>query len=136
MYRLVYVSTASESLGSKEIASILDVSQSNNYERYLTGFLAHNDRSFMQALEGDEQEVRELYARIVRDPRHTGIVQIVGEQVTVRAFPDWAMNYYRVDNRVGAASMVVRRDDPVDALLPSNMPRELLHLFTRFLHIR
>ena len=136
MYRLVYVSTASETLTSKEIASILDVSQSNNYERYLTGFLAHNERSFMQALEGDEQEVRELYARIVRDPRHTGVVQIIGEPITVRAFPDWAMNYYRVDNHVGAASMVVRHDDPVDALLPSTMPRELLHLFTRFLHIR
>ncbi|MDJ0922661.1 MAG: BLUF domain-containing protein [Henriciella sp.] len=136
MYRLVYVSTASDRLDPPQIGSILDVSQSNNYERYITGFLAHNDRSFMQALEGDEQEVRDIYARILRDPRHSGIVQIVGEPVMSRAFPDWSMNYYRVDDRVGAASMVVRRDDPVDALLPSNMPRELLHLFAKFLHIR
>ncbi|MEO0721867.1 MAG: BLUF domain-containing protein, partial [Pseudomonadota bacterium] len=48
MYRLVYVSTAVDDLGDEDVASILDVSESNNHERYITGFLAHNGRSFMQ----------------------------------------------------------------------------------------
>ena len=134
MYRLVYVSTAKEGISPEQIGHILDVSQSNNHERRITGFLAHNGRHFMQALEGERNEVVEVYNKIVADPRHFGVVQIIGENIVGRAFPDWAMNYFRVDDPRGH-TMVIRRDDPVDGLLPKDMPRELLHLFTRFLDI-
>lgn len=134
MYRLVYVSTAKKKLSTEDIGHILDVSQSNNHERYITGFLAHNGLHFMQALEGEFDEVREIFDRILADDRHEGVVQILGEQIAARAFPNWAMNYFRVDERASGA-MVIRHDDPVDGLLPQDMPRELLHLFTRFLRI-
>jgi Mg2+ and Co2+ transporter CorA len=134
MYRLVYVSTAKTDLGPEDIGRILDVSQSNNHERYITGFLAHNGRNFMQALEGEYDEVREIYDRILADDRHEGVVQLLGENISQRAFPDWAMNYFRVDDRAHGA-MVIQHDDPVDSLLPKDMPRELLHLFTRFMRI-
>ncbi|MEO1323073.1 MAG: BLUF domain-containing protein, partial [Pseudomonadota bacterium] len=49
MYRLVYVSTAQDGISPNDIGNILDVSQSNNHERLITGFLAHNGRHFMQA---------------------------------------------------------------------------------------
>jgi hypothetical protein len=134
LYRLVYVSTARDDLSDVDIASILDTSQSNNHERYLTGFLVHNGKQFMQALEGEEAEVRGIYQCILNDKRHTGIIQILGERTSDRAFPEWAMNYYRVDEP-GSAAMVARRDDPVDGLLPQDMPRELLHMFSRFMRI-
>lgn len=134
MYRLVYVSTAKDGIAASEIGDILDVSQSNNHERLITGFLAHNGRHFMQALEGNRDEVFSIYDRIVNDPRHYGVVQIIGEKIEERAFPNWAMNYFRVDDPRGTM-MVIRHDDPVDGLLPKEMPRELLHLFTRFMHI-
>ncbi|MHA7899527.1 MAG: BLUF domain-containing protein [Henriciella sp.] len=134
MYRLVYVSTAEDGIDQSEIGDILDVSESNNHERMITGFLAHNGRHFMQALEGDRDEVREIYDRIIKDHRHFGVVQIIGENIRERAFPDWAMNYFRVDDPKGH-TMIIKHDDPVDGLLPREMPRELLHLFTRFMHI-
>ena len=134
MYRLVYVSTAREALSDVDIAAILDASASNNHERLITGFLAHNGRHFMQALEGARDEVEGVYARILTDTRHSGVVQILGEAITKRAFPDWGMNYFRADDP-DRGRMVVRHDDPVDGLLPRDMPRELMHLFTRFLHI-
>ncbi|MEO1303325.1 MAG: BLUF domain-containing protein [Pseudomonadota bacterium] len=134
MYRLVYVSTAQDGLSSREIGDILDVSTSNNDERRITGFLAHNGRHFMQALEGERDEVEEIYNRILDDQRHYGVVQIIGEKIDDRAFPQWAMNYFRVDNPKGH-TMIIKRDDPVDGLLPKEMPRELMHLFTRFMDI-
>lgn len=134
MYRLVYVSTAAETLSYEDVGTILDASQSNNDERRLTGFLGHNGRHFMQALEGEKSEVLEIYGRILKDERHMGVVQIIGEEIETRAFPDWAMNYFRADDPKGGA-MLIRHDDPVDGLLPRTMPRELLHLFTRFLRI-
>jgi len=134
MYRLVYVSTAKDGISEAEIGEILDASQSNNHERLITGFLAHNGRHFMQAIEGVRDEVLDIYERILTDRRHSGVVQIVGEEISDRAFPEWAMNYFRVDDPRGHA-MVIRHDDPQDGLLPKDMPRELLHLFTRFMHI-
>ena len=134
MYRLVYVSTAREGLGYDDVGAILDVSQSNNDERRITGFLGHNGPHFMQALEGEKSEVLEIYMRIVKDDRHFGVVQIIGEDIETRAFPNWAMNYFRADDPKGG-TMLIRHDDPVDGLLPRTMPRELLHLFTRFLRI-
>ncbi|MEO0607375.1 MAG: BLUF domain-containing protein [Pseudomonadota bacterium] len=134
MYRLVYVSTAAPQIGDDDIGNILDVSASNNHERRITGFLVHNGRHFMQALEGEYEEVQAIYERIQKDERHFGIVQILGENIEKRAFSEWAMNYFRVDEPNGR-TMVVRRDDPVDGLLPKGMPRELLHLFSRFMRI-
>ena len=131
MYRLVYVSTAAEGLGTSDIESILNVSQSNNDERYVTGFLAHNGRAFMQALEGEREEVLDIYGRILGDSRHSGVTQIVGEPIGGRAFPEWSMNYHRVDEAQGSSAMIVRSDDTVDALLNPDMPRDLLYLFSR-----
>ncbi|MGB3626214.1 MAG: BLUF domain-containing protein [Henriciella sp.] len=136
IYRLVYVSTASERLGGAEIDNILNVSQSNNDERYVTGFLAHNGRSFMQALEGKREEVEYIYNRILGDDRHFGVTQIIGEPVVRRAFPDWSMNYHRVDGGSGSSTMVIRSDDTVDALLNPDMPRDLLYLFSKFIRLR
>jgi len=135
MYRLVYVSEAVSDLDDVAIQAILDTSQSNNHERYITGFLAHNGRGFMQALEGEEAEVLSLFDRILTDNRHKGVVQLSGEQIEVRAFPNWDMNYFRTDDPEHGA-MIVRKDDPVDSLMPENMPRELLHQFERFLKIK
>lgn len=136
MYRLVYVSKAADGVGDAEISNILNVSQSNNDERYITGFLAHNGRSFMQALEGHRAEVLDIFDRIERDKRHFGVTQIIGEPTQRRAFPDWSMNYHRVDDDRGGSTMVLRNDDSVDALLNPGMPRELLHLFSKFIRQR
>lgn len=136
MYRLVYVSKAADGLADTDISDILNVSQSNNDERYITGFLAHNGQSFMQALEGDRSEVLDIFCRIQDDDRHFGITQIIGEPTARRAFPDWSMNYHRVDDNNGGSTMVIRNDDSVDALLNPGMPRDLLHLFSSFLRQR
>ncbi|WP_084398208.1 BLUF domain-containing protein [Henriciella aquimarina] len=136
MYRLVYVSTAVDNLGDEDIENILNVSQSNNDERYITGFLAHNGKSFMQALEGERQEVHEIYDRIAKDDRHFGVTQIIGEPVEHRAFPEWSMNYHRVDGHEGSSTMVIRNDDSIDALLNPDMPRDLLYLFSKFIRMR
>lgn len=136
MYRLVYVSRAKPGLSDADIGTLLDQSSSNNFERYITGFLVKARGEFMQALEGEEQEVRELYERICGDARHDCVLQIVGERIERRAFPDWSMNYHRVDGPAGSPAMLVRRDEPLDTLMPSDTPKDLLSLFARFISLR
>lgn len=133
LYRLIYVSTAKQDLHDADISNILNTSQSNNFERYITGFLAHNGSAFMQALEGPEGEVRQTYESIVGDERHDCVVQIVGERIARRAFEDWSMNYHRVDDPHGA--MEIRLNEPIEDLMPASAPRDLLALFARFITV-
>ncbi|MEM1104951.1 MAG: BLUF domain-containing protein [Pseudomonadota bacterium] len=135
MYRLVYVSHARSDLTDADIGNILDVSVNNNYERFITGFLVQAQGRFMQVLEGEEAEVKGIYSKIADDPRHDGVTQIVGERIKERAFPDWSMNYHRVDGPAGSTTMVVRRDEPIDSLMPATTPRDLLYMFGKFITV-
>lgn len=133
LFRLIYVSTARPGLSETDISSLLNTSQSNNHERRLTGYLVHNGQNFMQLIEGARQEVADLFGRILNDDRHSGVVRILSERADRRAFPDWPLNYFRVDAAAGNGLMLVRRDDPVDSLMPAHLPRELIYAFSKFI---
>jgi len=93
MFYLVYVSVAAESVAKDELLDILSKSRTANAEAGITGMLLYKDGNFMQALEGEEDAVRALYARIRRDPRHLGIVTVVEGQREERCFGDWSMGF-------------------------------------------
>lgn len=133
LFRLIYVSTATPGLTEEDMEQILNVSQSNNEERYITGYLVHNGPSFMQLIEGPRAEIEEIFSRIVADIRHSGVVRILAEKAEHRAFPRWSMNYFRVDKPGQKGSMLVRSDDPVDALMTANAPRDLIYTFSKFI---
>jgi hypothetical protein len=133
LFRIVYVSTARPGLAEEDIEAILNASQSNNEERYVSGYLVHNGVNFMQLIEGPRAEVDEIYRRILADPRHTGAVRILAEWCRERAFPEWSMNYFRVDRHGSVGSMIVRRSDPIDSLMAADAPRDLIHLFSKFI---
>lgn len=133
LFRIIYVSTARPGLTEADMLSLLNTSQSNNDERYISGYLVHNGGHFMQLLEGPRAEVGDLFNLILQDDRHSGVVRILSEQADRRAFPDWPMNYFRVDGSGRNGWMVVRRDDPVDSLMPAHVPRELMYAFSKFI---
>lgn len=73
-----------------ELGALFSTARSNNKKRDITGALLLTDEHFVQTLEGDEQLVRRLYARIGKDPRHED-VELVEAGVEVRVFARWAM---------------------------------------------
>jgi hypothetical protein len=93
MLSVVYVSTAAVPFSEEALSALLERSQANNARLGLTGILLYKDGQFMQALEGEEDTVRGLYAVIAADPRHGGVRTLLEEQVPVRQFPDWTMGF-------------------------------------------
>ena len=93
MFYLVYVSVAAEKVSKDDLLEILARSRTNNAEAGITGMLLYKDGNYMQVLEGDEKAVRDLYARIRRDPRHLGIVTLVEGRRDNRCFGDWSMGF-------------------------------------------
>lgn len=61
--------------------------------------LLYSDGRFVQALEGPEDAVRALYARIQRDPRHARVLTVRAGPGPRRYFADWSMGFGFVAKR-------------------------------------
>jgi hypothetical protein len=80
--------------------------------------LLYTDGSFLQALEGDEAVVRDLYATIAGDDRHQQVTLIIEFPVETRSFSDWSMGLAILNPEdEGQASGVKRFDHALDGLL-------------------
>lgn len=101
LYSLVYASTAASPFDDDALAALLQQSRHDNAERGITGLLLYRNGRFIQFLEGDEAEVRSLYASIEKDPRHTGVRTLNDGRPARRQFADWTMAYQPVREPAG-----------------------------------
>lgn len=91
MIRMAYLSTAASPPSSAELEALLAVSQRNNAADGITGLLCHHDGSFLQFLEGDEEAIDRVYARITTDRRHHSMLKLYRQRCKERLFGDWTM---------------------------------------------
>jgi len=87
VHQLIYTSRAIAEFSDTVLLEILGKAQTNNEHLKLSGFLVFHRGSFMQLLEGNENEVLAMYARIQRDSRHTDFKKLFEDDVTERAMP-------------------------------------------------
>lgn len=97
MIGIVYVSTAPRLLTSEALDSILTESRRNNESNNITGMLLYADGNFIQAIEGPEEAIDALLARLRGDLRHRDVTIIARYPITERQFPNWSMAFRRVD---------------------------------------
>lgn len=90
--RIIYTSTAARDITDEDLRSILSTAKSYNEPREITGLLLSGGERFLQLLEGDPQEVDQLYTgRIMKDPRHSQCKILLQEEADYRLFPNWSM---------------------------------------------
>jgi len=95
MRQLLYVSNTAQPVSVGDLDDILTASRRNNAQLGITGLLLFIDDGFLQVLEGEESAVREVYARVANDPRHSNTTVMLDREVPVRAFPEWSMGFER-----------------------------------------
>lgn len=93
MHRLIYLSSASSTFLEKDLHDILTKSRRNNVLSDITGLLLYYDGAIFQVLEGGKLEIYSLYYKIMKDPRHNGIVKLFDEEIVTRDFSDWSMGF-------------------------------------------
>jgi hypothetical protein len=94
---IIYVSSAVELFSTTDLAVLLDISRRNNAQREVTGMLLYKDGNFMQVIEGEEANVRDLYTKLQLDRRHTGFLTLLEEKISTRQFGDWSMGFKNLD---------------------------------------
>jgi hypothetical protein len=93
LLQAAYVSTATVPWTQAELLTALAQFRARNLERGITGMLLHCNGTFMQVLEGPAEVVDELLARIARDPRHHGYMQLLRRPIRSREFDGWSMGF-------------------------------------------
>lgn len=93
LIRLIYSSHAELDLRLSDIKDILETARTNNEALEVCGMLFYNSRYFLQALEGDETNVKSLYAKIAEDFRHDSVNVVAETSIDKPMFSDWTMGY-------------------------------------------
>jgi hypothetical protein len=93
---ILYISDA---LTSERAAleNIRSVSTHYNARNGITGVLFYSAGQFVQLLEGDPDDIRHLFAKIERDPRHKNVRLLIERPTPKRLFPDWNMGLLNLD---------------------------------------
>jgi hypothetical protein len=94
IFQLVYVSAATQNQNyDKMINEILSVAIKFNLKNNITGVLLYRGGIFLQLLEGDEKNVKNLFSKIQKDPRHNNVITLIENTSNSRLFDKWSMAY-------------------------------------------
>lgn len=74
-----------------DLRALLAVCRHNNERDAITGFLFFDQTYFIQVIEGEREQVSDLYNKIAVDRRHRRVVLISCVKAEDRAFPGWLM---------------------------------------------
>ena len=129
----IYSSVQTLPLTKMELTLLAQESRAHNVRRGITGILLHVQGTFFQILEGPKEVVEELYARILVDPRHTHVTQIIFETISRRYFGDSDMTLATL-SPTELATMIeedsAERREQMLAGLDEGRAKRLLRAFT------
>jgi hypothetical protein len=80
-HAICYISTATRELSNPEIEDLFREWKENNTQQQIQGILLYSEGHFFQVLEGERTTVLELYNKINKDRRHSGIIQVLGKDI-------------------------------------------------------
>jgi hypothetical protein len=101
MKNVIYLSSAINFLSDNELLEILRVARKNNSQQHITGVLLYSQGTFIQVLEGEDEEVDKVFSIIEQDKRHKGIIKMINKPIEKRNFPDWSMGFSKLDATQG-----------------------------------
>lgn len=93
VYQILYRSQATYRPSEAQLQEMLVLARLHNARQQITGLLLYSEGLFVQVIEGPEEAIRALYARIQRDPRHTQVETVSEGLLPRRQFAEWSMDF-------------------------------------------
>jgi len=97
MIHLIYISSATNQPSENELIDLLEQSRARNKKQHITGLLLYNKSIYMQLLEGEYNDVHDIFSSIQNDSRNTGVAKLLEEGIIQRDFPDWNMGFKNLE---------------------------------------
>jgi hypothetical protein len=132
IYYTIYTSKPVDELTPEILQAITDVSAKNNPALKVTGMLLGIETKYFQYLEGPEENVKALYQKIWKDPRHQNVTQWIKGYSNERVFGEWSMGSWLLTNQElksmpSLASLKKFLDDPMNNELQSKKFMSMMH---------
>ncbi|KQC33015.1 hypothetical protein AAU57_06540 [Nonlabens sp. YIK11] len=105
MYSIAYISRANETLTDYEIHEMLLSSERRNNLFGIKGILLFKDGNFLQVLEGDQNQIQELYDKICEDSRHSNIYEIFNTELRSPIFNEYNSKFNLITSSFELASL-------------------------------
>jgi len=93
LIRLAYSSVAHIELTQKDLENIIQTCQRFNTAQEITGVLVYTGDSFIQILEGAEETLDAVMAKIISDRRHYDVELLMKNEIAKRSFSKWSMGF-------------------------------------------
>lgn len=126
--RLIYVSRVTMPATPHDLQRLHALSERSNRQLDITGALGFTGRYFIQCIEGREEAIDALMARIDTDPRHADVVVLCTQDTGKRHFDQWSMRYFdsqALDDDAHQAHQAGQRDPARAQWLIDRMTRTL-----------
>lgn len=99
IFQLIYRSKATSFFTDEDLITLLRQARENNTQKNITGLLLYGYGNFIQLLEGNEKEVKNLFFNhIEKDARHRDSAVLQQTFVEKRLFKDWSMAFQPLDS--------------------------------------
>ena len=86
-------------MSDNHLRDLLKKAREKNETLGITGMLLFRDGFFMQALEGELEDIEALFEIIAKDTRHRDVLLIYKKPIKQRGFPDWTMGFNKIDDK-------------------------------------
>ncbi len=94
MIQIIYASAATVQFSVADLKQLLTIARANNETLGVSGMLVFHEGSFLQVLEGQDDAVLSLYAKIETDKRHDNVQLILRSTIEEPSFGEWRMGFY------------------------------------------
>lgn len=84
-------------MDKEAILDILKTAESSNKALDITGCLVYHKSSFVQILEGSQNDVHATYLKIFKNPRHKNLKILYEGETKRRSFGKWSMAFHNLD---------------------------------------
>ena len=100
MHLIAYVSNYSKDSDTieQDLEDITKLAKIENIKRQITGVLFFMQGKFLQIIEGEEDDLRQLLVNIENDARNESIEILIDTKIEKRGFSDWNMDSFNLSN--------------------------------------
>jgi len=121
-------------MSEEDLLFLLEQSRNRNKRQNVTGMLLYAGGNFFQVLEGEKEDVEEIYEAICQDDRNTGNILVIKGPIDERVFSNWWMGFSRLtvkdkDRLEGYTEFLDRDMEPEEF---AHKPDRVLRLLYRF----
>lgn len=90
---LIYRSEVTAALSQELLTELIEAAKLSNARKQISGLLLYDYPYFFQALEGPKEALKNLYEKLLADPRHKNVVILADEVISDRQYPKLGMHF-------------------------------------------